>query len=70
MIDKNDSFWCNWNSDPFCEREYMTYCINNDCPDKDIRRDSEGKLKPKDFRINGKKGTIIQKLATKEDETT
>jgi len=28
----NDSFWCKWTSDPFCERKEYEFCIGDDCP--------------------------------------
>lgn len=31
-LSENDSFWCRWNSDPFCERHEYEYCMGNDCP--------------------------------------
>ena len=38
MIDKNDSFWCRWNSDPFCEKKKAgTHCLGNDCPEKELK---------------------------------
>ncbi len=49
MIGKDDSFWCKWNSDPFCERKRGKDCIGNDCPDKTIERDSKLRLRPKDY---------------------